>query len=95
MNKRIVSFWMVVRLVLLSALLLAGCGSRTGVGALRTESQSVELGDAESVRVEIDFSAGDLEVTGGAPERPRAVAPASSNRSTLTTRSRTGPPSSL
>ena len=36
------------------------------MGALQTESQSVELGDAESVRVEIDFGAGDLEVTGGA-----------------------------
>jgi hypothetical protein len=36
------------------------------VGALQNESQSVELGDANSVSVEINFGAGDLEVTGGA-----------------------------
>jgi hypothetical protein len=35
------------------------------VGALRTESQSVELEDAESVSVEIDFGAGDLDLSGG------------------------------
>lgn len=33
---------------------------------MRTESQSVELGDAKSVRVEINMGAGDLGVTGGA-----------------------------
>jgi hypothetical protein len=33
---------------------------------LRIESKSVELGDAESVRVNIDFGAGDLQVTGDA-----------------------------
>jgi hypothetical protein len=53
-------------LVLLGTLLLAGCGSRARVGALRSESQSVELGDAKSVRVEINLGAGDLQVTGGA-----------------------------
>lgn len=53
-------------LVLLTALLLAGCALRARVGELRSESQSVELGDAESVRVEINFGAGDLEVSGGA-----------------------------
>ena len=53
-------------LVLLGALLLAGCGSRAKVGALRTESQSVERGGAKSVRVEIEMGAGDLQVTGGA-----------------------------
>lgn len=51
---------------LIAALLLAGCGSRARVGALQTESQSVELGDAKSVRVEINFGAGDLKLTGGA-----------------------------
>ena len=50
----------------MAALLLAGCGSKARVGALQTESQSVELGDARSVRVEINLGAGDLEVTGGA-----------------------------
>jgi hypothetical protein len=52
--------------LLVGALLLAGCFSRARVGELQTESQTVELGDAEAVRVEIDFGAGDLEVAGGA-----------------------------
>jgi hypothetical protein len=60
----------IVRLnfLLIGALLLAGCFSRARVGELRTEAESVELGDAEAVRVEIDFGAGDLEVAGGAEE---------------------------
>jgi hypothetical protein len=53
-------------LVLFATLLPAGCGSQARVGALRTESQSVELGDAKSVRVEINLGAGDLRLTGGA-----------------------------
>jgi hypothetical protein len=52
--------------VLSAALLLAGCSSAVRVGALQSESQSIELGDAQSARVEIDFGAGDLNVTGGA-----------------------------
>jgi outer membrane murein-binding lipoprotein Lpp len=52
--------------VLIAALLLSGCGSEARVGDLRTETQSVELGDAKSVRVEINMGAGDLQVTGGA-----------------------------
>ena len=55
-----------ITLVLLVALLLTGCNSQVKVGALQTESQSVELGNAESVRVEIDMGAGDLTLTGGA-----------------------------
>jgi hypothetical protein len=57
---------LLIALVLLGAVLLAGCAPRVSVGELRSESQSVELGDARSVHVEIDFGAGDLEVTGGA-----------------------------
>ena len=53
-------------LVLMGAVLLAGCGSGARVGALRSESQSVELGDASPVRVEINLGAGDLNLTGGA-----------------------------
>ena len=53
-------------LVLLAVLLLAGCSSPVRVGALQTESQSVEQGDAKSVRVEIAMGAGNLTVTGGA-----------------------------
>lgn len=68
MNTRKVWVWMVDRLalVLLVSLLLASCAPGVTVGTLRTESQSVELGDAKSVRVEIDFGAGDLKLTGGA-----------------------------
>ena len=53
-------------LMLVGALLLAGCGSRARVGALQTESQSVEMGDVKAVRVELNLGAGDLKVTGGA-----------------------------
>jgi hypothetical protein len=35
---------------------------------LQTESQSVDLGDEESVSVEINLGAGNLEVTGGAEQ---------------------------
>jgi hypothetical protein len=54
--------------VLLAALLLASCVSSDDVrvGELRTESKSVELGDAKSVRVKMVLGAGDLVVTGGA-----------------------------
>ena len=56
---------LLITLVLFAAL-LASCRPEARVGALQTESQAIELGDARSVRVEIDFGAGDLEVTGGA-----------------------------
>lgn len=55
-----------IALVLIAALVLAGCGSDVRVGALQTTSQSVELGDAKSVRVEINLGAGDLKLAGGA-----------------------------
>jgi hypothetical protein len=57
---------LLITLVLFAAMLLAGCSSRARVGALRTESQSVDVGGAKSVRVEINFGAGNLQVTGGA-----------------------------
>jgi hypothetical protein len=55
-----------ITLVLITALLLAGCISRARVGELQTESQTVEVGDADSVRVEINFGAGNLKVSGEA-----------------------------
>ena len=58
--------YLLINLGLIAALLLAGCSSQARVGALRTESQSIELGDTRSVRVEINFGAGDLTLTGGA-----------------------------
>ena len=56
---------LLIVLVLVAALLLSSCGVAR-VGALQTESKSVELGDARSVRVEINLGAGDLELSGGA-----------------------------
>lgn len=67
MNKRKSWIWMVVWLALaLPGALLAGCAPQYRVGEMQSESQSVELGDAKAVRGEINFGAGDLEMTGGA-----------------------------
>jgi CubicO group peptidase (beta-lactamase class C family) len=57
-----------INLLAIVAILLAvtGCGGGAKVGELQTESQSVELAGAESVRVEINLGAGELEVAGGA-----------------------------
>jgi hypothetical protein len=56
-------------LAMVTVLLAAsGCASGVRVGKLQTESETVELGGATSVRVEIDMGAGELNVTGGAAE---------------------------
>jgi len=57
-----------IALLAMVAILLAvsGCGGGVRVGELRTESETVELGGATSVRVEIEMAAGDLDVSGGA-----------------------------
>jgi outer membrane murein-binding lipoprotein Lpp len=39
---------LLIALAIFAALLIAGCAPRTRVGALRNESQLVELGDAET-----------------------------------------------
>lgn len=65
MNKQKVWSWIAVGLVFV---LVAGCAPRFRVGELQSESQTVELGEAGPVRVEINFGAGNLEVTGGAEE---------------------------
>lgn len=59
---------LLINVLLLAALLLASCVSSDDVrvGELRTESKSVELGDAKSVHVKMVLGAGDLVVTGGA-----------------------------
>jgi len=55
--------------VLVVLLAVAGCtGERVRVGELKTETQSVELGGAKSVQVDIDMAAGELDVSGGADE---------------------------
>jgi len=64
MNTRISKS--VAFLAIVVMLLASGCASGVEVGKLQTESQSVELGGAESVRVEINMGAGELDVAGGA-----------------------------
>ena len=59
---------LLIALAIFAALLIDGCAPRTRVGALRTKSQSVELGDADPVNVEIQMGAGKLDVSGGATE---------------------------
>ncbi len=63
-KKRDVISGMLILIAL--ALATTGCYQAVRVGALQTESRTIELGDAESVSVDIQFGAGDLEVTGGA-----------------------------
>src|SRR5690242_6676116 len=56
---------LLVPLVLFAAL-LAACSAPAKVGTLQTESQSVDLGGAKSVNVNIKMGAGSLDVAGGA-----------------------------
>ena len=57
---------LLIVLLLIAALLLANCNPALRVGTLQTESQSVKLGDAKAVSVNIVFGAGVLDVTGDA-----------------------------
>ena len=52
-------------LVMMAAILLTGC---VGGGEARTESERVELGTAESARVELDMGVGALVIEGGATD---------------------------
>ena len=47
--------------------MLSGCGG-VSIGELQTESQSVELDDAESVRTELRMGFGKLNLSGGAEQ---------------------------
>ncbi|MFN2241717.1 MAG: toast rack family protein [Anaerolineae bacterium] len=59
----------IVLLAMVGVLLAAsGCSSGVRVGKLQTGSETVELGDATTARVEIDMGAGELDLTGGAAE---------------------------
>ncbi len=49
-------------------LLLASCNSNLRVGELKSETRSVDLKNAKSVSVNINFGAGVLDVTGGAKD---------------------------
>lgn len=70
MNNRSGRPWKVVsQLILITGMLwLAACGSRARVGELQNESQTVELGESENIRLEVFFGAGDLQVSGGAAD---------------------------
>lgn len=48
--------------------LATGCGDAARVGDLQTKSETIELGSAESVDVEVDIGAGELDVSGGSSE---------------------------
>lgn len=55
--------------ILIVMLLLAtACAGGVRVGDLQTKSQTVELNDADSVNVQIQMGAGQLDVSGGASE---------------------------
>jgi len=68
MNLRMTKLRLLAALV--AALGAAACYSDGGlpVGELQTESRSVKLGDAKSVRAEIHMGAGEMKLTGGARE---------------------------
>jgi N-terminal domain of toast_rack, DUF2154 len=68
MHKRrfIVTVMLIVIAVLFSTTACSAGGAR--VGDLQTKSQTVELGGADSVAVEIQMGAGELGVSGGASE---------------------------
>jgi len=53
-----------ITMLFIFTLLLASCNPALRVGALRTESQSVKLGEAKTVSVSIKFGAGVLDVSG-------------------------------
>jgi hypothetical protein len=58
-------------MVVVMLLAVSGCvgrGPGVRVGDLQTESRSVALEGADSVRVEIDMGAGELDLGGGAAE---------------------------
>lgn len=57
-------------ILLLAAVLLAGCGSfgRLAVGPTVSETEVVELGTAETARVEVKMGVGELEIGSGAAD---------------------------
>jgi hypothetical protein len=62
---------LLVAILLIGALAITaatGCDEGARVGDLQTETETIERGDAESVDVDIDIGAGELDVSGGAAE---------------------------
>lgn len=60
------NFNSVMMILITLGLVITGCTQESRVGTMQIESRTIELGDTESVDVDIQFGAGDLEVTGGA-----------------------------
>jgi len=54
--------------ILILTLLVGGSGACVAVGELKEEIQTVELGEAETVELELEMKAGELRVQGGARE---------------------------
>lgn len=55
-------------IVIVVLLMATACAGGVRVGDLQTKSQTVELDDADSVNVEIQMGAGELDISGGASE---------------------------
>lgn len=65
MSKRAMSLLAMITILIMATGCVIG---RVRVGPTEVETQTVERGDAESVRVDIDMGIGDLEVQGGTDE---------------------------
>jgi N-terminal domain of toast_rack, DUF2154 len=67
MNMRTHKHWLALIAFLFGLFGVAGCWvDMVRTGEMRTESQSVNLGDAKSVRVELDMGAGEITIGGDA-----------------------------
>lgn len=65
-RTRVVIFSLPILIVVL--LMATACAGGVRVGELQTRSQTVELGDADSVNVEVQMGAGELDISGGASQ---------------------------
>ena len=70
MNKK--RFTTLAALIILSLSLNACMINRFQVGPTQTESETVEVGDAETVRADIQMGVGEIEISGGASELMKA-----------------------
>jgi hypothetical protein len=61
--------WVVLAALLVFTLALSACTiDRFQIGSTQTESETVELGNAETIRANIRMGAGEIEISGGARE---------------------------
>lgn len=58
--------WLAVGVITAVFLVMTGCVNRLQVGRTQTDSETIELGDADSARVNIEMGIGELTVRGGA-----------------------------